>query len=34
MDAAGEHYTVLDAGHDAPLTRPGLVADWLAQVRG
>ena len=33
MDAAGERYTVLDAGHDAPLTRPGLVADWLESLR-
>ena len=32
MDAAGERYTLLDAGHDAPLTRPAPVAAWLEQV--
>jgi pimeloyl-ACP methyl ester carboxylesterase len=29
MDDRGEPYTVIDAGHDAPLSRPGEVTDWL-----
>lgn len=33
MDAAGEAYTVLDAGHDAPLTHPDLVAGWVTGLR-
>jgi len=33
MDAAGEPYTVLDAGHDAPLTHPDLVAAWITGLR-
>jgi hypothetical protein len=33
MDAAGEPYTVLDAGHDAPLTHPDLVAGWITGLR-
>lgn len=29
MDDAGATYDELGAGHDAPLSRPDLVADWL-----
>lgn len=29
LDATGEAYRLLDAGHDAPLTAPGLVAELL-----
>jgi len=32
LDAEGKAYAVLDAGHDAPLTAPGLVADLLLNV--
>lgn len=32
MDERGEPYALLDAGHDAPLTHPQLVADHLLEV--
>ncbi|WP_372727747.1 alpha/beta fold hydrolase [Nocardioides sp.] len=31
LDASGTAYDVLDTHHDAPLTRPDLVAQWLEQ---
>ncbi len=32
LDAANAPYVVLDAGHDAPLTAPDVVADLLLAV--
>lgn len=29
MDAAGQSYDLLATGHDAPMSAPDLVADWL-----
>lgn len=29
MDEAGHSYTLIDAGHDAPVTNPTAVADWI-----
>lgn len=34
LDAAGQPYRVLDAGHDAPLTHPEQVAALLLEVAG
>ena len=32
FDASGRSYDILDAGHDAPVSAPALVADWLASL--
>ncbi len=32
LDGAGAAYDLLDAGHDAPVSAPALVADWLASI--
>lgn len=34
LDRAGTPYTVLDAGHDAPLTHLATVVAWLAGIAG
>jgi pimeloyl-ACP methyl ester carboxylesterase len=34
LDAQGTPYAVLDAPHDAPVTHPELVAEWLRGVSG
>jgi pimeloyl-ACP methyl ester carboxylesterase len=32
LDAAGVAYDVLDAGHDAPVSAPDLVAEWMMSL--
>lgn len=34
LDANGQHYETIDAPHDAPITNPTAVADWVVTMTG